>query len=473
MTENDNIEKLFREKLGAYTEAPPAVVWDKIAGAISPVAPVKPWYLKKAALYYAAAFLGLVSVLTIYFAPQFHSNEPKLLSVQKDLPAIKTQKTESIRPRPVSPAINQPESSLQKKNLNNKQQSVAEPIITSEKSDITIGQNITALPEEKKVLNHEANTDLAAFVSKPELMPAELIKTEPLKNTKSDNTQIITEKTQKVEEQNAIQQTPSKPIAVSLPDTNISLLPQAALPQPVNRNAAPYSLSFTTGYDKLFNTSTKLTHSYNSDLRLSWQRNDFMIQTGFGIDYSNDQWNYSYDFRQKEVVGSYTKVDSISFIQSMDSLGNIIYLPRYFTSSQNVYDSINRHTSHFARDYYTYIHFPVLMAYRVFSFRRLDVHMKLGPVFSILISKTQNTPDNALADSRLILSKNNRISRLSTNYYMVAACDIKYSISSNIALTLEPTLRYFKDPFYEAGPSSDNPWSAGFRFGLTYNLNRN
>jgi hypothetical protein len=481
MNDFDNIENVFREKLSNYQEAPPEAVWERIGRQIAPQSALKPWFLRKTFLRYAAAIILLGSISSSYFFGTFTTDSgmmytPRQTSLTNTSPGL----------LPASVPNNQ--EAVKSSNQSHSEHSSIEakkiiPLINEPASDPpTLPLPVNAIAAKSLALSSEDGTE-ARPITQIQLYPPissapalPLVKDEPILANAPVKSESANGKTISVPTENPLAQTqnadssqkhspvvhsPSEPAAVISPAT-----------PPVKREYHPYSLALLGGADRLYNTSTPFNSSMNTDLRFSLQMRDFYIQTGLGVDHSSDQWNYSYDVRQKEVIGTYQRVDSMYFTQYTDTLGNVYYAPNYLTSSHAVYDSVNHHSGKTVNDFYTYLHLPLLVGYKVFNYKKLEVNIKGGPVFSVLINKHENTPGDDFENARIVAVRNNRLNRLSTNWYMLMGCEFGYALNERFSLRLEPTVRYFKEPFYTTPGLSVSPWSAGLRFGIRYGFGR-
>jgi hypothetical protein len=468
----NNIEKVFKEKLGSYEEIPPEGVWSKISSQLPSPVPFTHWYLRKTFYRYAASILLIAAIPATYLLINYKNNSLNQIN------QIPYKKSETIRENRIP---------VEKDNTFIK---VGKQIISEKVSPIIVPNSITISAadrnsqseplnseiQDKPLAVSESLAEINKHVMTSEILPAieisaiseKLIQELPdaiaLQEGEKDKKVMISDKVNEI--------IIEYPTAQKISDTLIQQILTNINPIPIKRNY-PYSIALLGGTDRMYNTSTSFKRNLASDLRFSYKTRDFFIQSGLGIDYSNDKWYYSYDLRQKEILGTYQRVDSMYLTQHTDTLGHIYFTPNFVTSEQPVYDSVNHYTEKSASDYYIYLHVPIIAGYNIFRNKRFEVNLKAGPVFSFLIDEKKGNPDEPFYDARILTVSNNRLNRLSTQWYMIAACEFGYSITNKFSFIIEPTIRYFKEPFYNSPGMQKSPWSAGMRFGLNYSIGKN
>ncbi len=485
MTEIDNIDKLIKEKLASYTEDPPAEAWGNIKQRIPQTTGIT-YHFGKRTIRYAATVAAAALIIATYFVlqptdikqePAYQTSEiitPSEVTAPKEETilqapehraeerSIHTPSTRQIPPEIISPAITTETESQQAAEIQEKM------LATSEAQSNQLSPHekhikLIPLPEAPVVVKApkpETTEKIhAVHTEKPEeevvIAEAKVL----VKEITPEETEIIAEPALIREEAGIA--------VVSEHSSDESGLLTPLMP------VSPYTIAVLGGRDRIYNTEKALGSSLAADLRLAYHRRDFFIESGLGVDYSADKWNYTYNFLHREALGTYTRVDSIYFTAFIDSTGNVSYAPNFVTSNHTVFDSVAGSDQTIANDYYTYLHIPLLAGYQLYRFRNIEVNIKGGPVVGFLINQRQYNPDLYPGDVRILTVNSNRKTRLSTNWYMLIACEMGYTLNKRLSLSLEPTVRYFKDPFYNSPAITDKPWSAGLRFGLKYGLGQN
>jgi hypothetical protein len=470
MNELDKIEKLFSSKLGTYEETPPPAVWEKVSAAISSSAPAKPWYLTKNFFRYAAAILIATTIFSVYFF--YSSNELPTNNKLSTINEIQPLKPTVVDSKTETSALNSP---INDENVTISLSANFDSSQTEFQQNTTLSEVVTVPAEviilDKQPVYTEVQTNEVKFAFAAKLMPPVVITSEmhliiPITDTEIRKDEMAVMPIEKKEE--IVVEV--APVVVNIVDSASNNQVPSLPATPIRRTDYPLVLSLNAGMDQIFNSSSEYKRSYTSDMRLTYHTREFFIQSGFGIDHSKEKWQYAYNYRQSEVVGTYTRVDSIYFTQYTDSVGNVYFSPNFVTSDFTVYDSSNYHKETTTSDYYTYVHFPLLAGYSLYSFRGMNVSIKGGPVFNVLVNNKKDKLFDLYGDARLLSVNTNRLSRYTTNWYMMMAFDFDYAINERLYFSLEPTLRYFKDPFYNSLAEMERPWSAGLKFGVKYGL---
>lgn len=478
MKPNDKIEEVFKRKLANHEEVPPEGMWERIQSQID-TPPAAAHVIRKfrKPLYYAAAVIGGLILVSSYFFMQNETLQPVLTSEGTEKPAVLSPET--ITPAPLIDISNQPSQKTQKKAL----QANAENVAIAQNLPVETLPSLTA--EAEIVGQNEPKEPLMSFSNEPELYPenaAPGLRLQPpvsmpqiAVQTEPPAVELIPEQirpeTLVQPEIEKLPETPAISIQTPRPD---SLIITSEVPQiPVNRSLHTWYLGMNAGTDRMFNASGSMQQNYAGGLSLSYFRRNYFIQSGLGLDYSYDRWQHSVDYRQNELLGTYQKVDSIYFSHYTDSLGNVHTVPNFYTSVHSVYDSINHQTGKTGQDYFTYLQLPLLAGYTLKTFNKLDINIKGGPVFSMLIDKQIMNPAENMGNVRVLSTGSNRMNRLNTNWFMHMAVEMNYALSQKLFVSVEPTLRYFKDPIYQSAGLTDNPWSTGIRIGLRYGIKQN
>jgi hypothetical protein len=200
----------------------------------------------------------------------------------------------------------------------------------------------------------------------------------------------------------------------------------------------------------------------SAGLSLAWKKRPFVLETGIGV-MQEKAWQ-EYEVHYNKLLGTYNNLQFITF----DSIGGQL-VPHYHYEIDSVFDphETNMQQSKLAR--YIYLQVPVLLGYEK-SVGRSTFYCKAGPVFSLLINDKQD--QWMLAPEHRILSiEGDHPDRLQTSWQWYLGAGYAYGLTDVINIFVEPSLRgYFNTPYVRKRKPNDNPLYAGFRTGISVNI---
>ncbi len=198
-------------------------------------------------------------------------------------------------------------------------------------------------------------------------------------------------------------------------------------------------------------------------LGLNLNYNGFIIESGLGVSFSEDNGNYKIDY--EEYLGSYEDLLSITF----DTTGPTV-TPIFHTTTVDVYDSVSKVSISPSKNSYTYLQIPLLFGF-VKSNQRISYSLKGGPIMSFMINK--NIPNAVLPEGKInpIKIDKNIPTRINTNWQFAINVGFAYKLSNHLNISIEPTFRYYLRSVYNNDNniiSTKHPYSLGVRTGLIY-----
>ena len=203
--------------------------------------------------------------------------------------------------------------------------------------------------------------------------------------------------------------------------------------------------------------------AYTVGLGLNFDYNGFVIESGLGLSFSEDNGNYKIDY--EEYLGSYEDLLSITF----DTTGPTV-TPIFHTTTIDVYDSLNKISISQAKNNYTYLQIPLFFGF-VKNNRRISYSLKGGPIMSFMINK--NIPEVVLPEDKIKVIKidKNIPTRINTNWQFAINVGFAYKLSNHLNISIEPTFRYYLRSVYNNDNNiitTKHPYSLGVRTGLIY-----
>lgn len=229
------------------------------------------------------------------------------------------------------------------------------------------------------------------------------------------------------------------------------------------RNASWQVGAFFTPEVSFFNDdSIPNQRRYTFDVTARWKKNEFFVESGLGISFSNDDGKYAIDYEQ--FLGSYDDVYNVTFdtTQSGDIIAN------YHTNEVNVYDSISKYKVDQTKNKYTYLQIPVYIGFHR-QIDRFGWFIKGGPILSLMMNK--NIPEPDAGYNRIVGLDQQMASRVDLHWQMAFSMGITYQLSDKVSFALEPTFRYYLNSQYERTYiTTRHPYSLGLRTGLLFNF---
>ncbi len=182
-----------------------------------------------------------------------------------------------------------------------------------------------------------------------------------------------------------------------------------------------------------------------------------------GFSYSTDNGKYKVDYKKSEYKGSYQYVDSVDF--EVDNNNNVI--PIFYTTTREVYDTIDKVRISENKNKYFYINIPLYIGYEYALGKRWHANLYTGLRSGILVYK--HIPDPDLEDNVFLVKSiyNDR-----KDFYLQGqvGIGIDYLLHKRWHLGLSPNMSYY---FISPISNEDKkPYALGLRFGITYKWNK-
>jgi hypothetical protein len=431
-----NIDLLFRNGLKDYEVLPPPNVWEGVSSAVKTTPHRLPYVRVAAAVFLLAGLSYTTYRLSIQVPQTSQIDEIALYQplVRNDL-KVNTHRLQKTN-LAISTGIDQAN------------QEVIEPVFT------------------------ETQFSDDGFVPASQVTKIEDVRSvQILKNNRSRN--LLTGS-------NVI----NKPADVRLVYDNFSYMPPAEDPKPVNRwsIAAMASPTYYSGIastkdalssqiisseQPLFSYSGGVSFSYKLSKRVSIQSGLFYSSLGQKVDGIN---SYS-GFRQYD----YTKGDHN--FEVLTSNGTVFTSnPDVFLSSNNseriqtaytkdVFDPMKaslQPISSSLNQNFSYLEFPVIVRYKLID-KTLGVNLIGGLSYNVLVHNTVSTTYNG---GTYNVGDTKGLNPLSVSSSL--GMGMEYNLSGKLSLNLEPTFRYYLNPFSISSNSYIHPYSFGVFSGVTY-----
>ncbi|MBN1338874.1 MAG: hypothetical protein JXA03_06090 [Bacteroidales bacterium] len=203
--------------------------------------------------------------------------------------------------------------------------------------------------------------------------------------------------------------------------------------------------------------------SYSIDLHAMMNNEGFILQSGLGVAFSEDNGDYTVNY--EKYLGSYEDVYDITFDSAS---GGVI--PVYHTQTVEVYDSTRYVSISETKNRYTYLQLPVFIGYGL-EHKRVTWSVKAGPSVSLLMSEKIPGINFPGKDIRVIGIDEKVPERIRLHWQIIFSAGMSYKLSNRVNLVFEPVFRYYiKSAYGRNTIQTKHPYSYGIRTGLTINF---
>ncbi len=207
---------------------------------------------------------------------------------------------------------------------------------------------------------------------------------------------------------------------------------------------------------------TKLQDWNSLDIELSYHPGKIFFTTGVGAVFSSDNSEITYNYLQNELINSYIYVDSVYY----DPISGTT---QFFTTTVDVYDSIEYADKAQFKSQYKYVKVPFIVGVELYSDKHFSVSLSGGISWLHLIQNNLNYPSLYRENARILNSSYQKATRTKELFQISTQLDIHYHLSQHLVLKLGPMFNYFTNSMYQNGKPG-NPYSWSIRAGIQYNF---
>jgi hypothetical protein len=213
----------------------------------------------------------------------------------------------------------------------------------------------------------------------------------------------------------------------------------------------------------VFNTYDGNKFFNNFGIEGTYYYGPFSVRTGVGLAILNDVKKIGVEYN--DYLGSYNKLDSMSFTFSEQSHN---FIPNYYMSSENVWDTVSKLDYPELSMRYTYVRIPLVFGFDFWKKGRFSVGARVGTTLSLLLDSKQLSKDYNPGQNKVVLVYGITPDYTSVNWQVTGGLDASFRFTENLFLEFEPTVKYFYKSVYENPGSTKAPFSAGFRLAIQY-----
>jgi hypothetical protein len=252
------------------------------------------------------------------------------------------------------------------------------------------------------------------------------------------------------------------------PKADSTITPQAPVNEKVKehyrkQHALIPSIGIYYAPEWMFNTLEGSKFVNNFGVEGTFRFGSFSVRTGAGLSIAKGTNELIVAYN--EFLGAYSKLDSMSFTWNNPTQQ---YIPKYFMSSQSVWDSLMRLDHAKVVKRYTYLQIPLIMGYDFWEGERISMGVRMGPVMSVLLATKQLSAEYDAGKNRIVSINDIAPGQVSLNWQVMAGLNTSFLLTKELRFEVEPWVKYYFNSVYEKPVNNAKPWSVGVRmaFGI-------
>jgi len=204
--------------------------------------------------------------------------------------------------------------------------------------------------------------------------------------------------------------------------------------------------------------------SYGLDFSAKYYINKMFFETGIGVAFNQDNGDYKVEYLDAIFKGAYEDVYDVTF-DEVD--GEIV--PTYFTSTVNVYDTIEKVSVEEVKNTYIYLNIPLNVGYAFKLSERFNLYAKTG--LNAGIKVYENIPEPTVSGENTTIKRLTPLYHKRTDWNLQAQINvgIDYRITPKFLFGIEPSAHYYLKSLVENNEAG-NPYGYGVKLGFKYIL---
>jgi len=439
-----NIDDLLRDTLNGFEKKPSEGVWANVSSSL-PIAAISWIFTSK----YLWSFIGLIGlVVMVYF-----------LSTDKE---TAFPGNETLQPVYVEDSNAQTESII-KSNANSTTPEIQTPASNSNQGEIAFRNEKDNIPNQKLIeKSHDPSTSG---------IPAQTETNERLNTVNVKNeTYLLTgyfpflmKGTFTEEPIQVSYALIMKPQYIWHRNTTQSIYPKGLNPERDDYGSKSNLIyGFNILPELILPGSGKVNKSIGFEITGRYIFKDVFLETGLGINVSEDDGKFTIDYEQYDSIGYYYKVNSFT----IDESGQ----PVFNTGVEAVYDTVGYSEQKTKRNTYTYLYLPLSAGINLYQFKKFSINLQAGVIYSLMVAKNEQESGYENENATSIDITNETPARLSSNWILKTSLGLHYQLTPKVSLNIEPHFKYYLIPVYEQIYNPKPTFGGGLRVGLYFNL---
>jgi hypothetical protein len=205
----------------------------------------------------------------------------------------------------------------------------------------------------------------------------------------------------------------------------------------------------------------KLMQSFGAEIQYKLFDNKYIIGTGLGLSISNGYYEYAIDYN--EYLGTFDKLDSISFdfdAQRFEMTQTV------HTSEEVVFDTATQ--TEYARIYrqFVYLQIPFMIGYDFIRKENFSLGVRFSPILSILLTNKPIDFHYDAGSNQIIQINRITPERVHTNWQLSTGFNFTRETKGHLFFEIEPRFTYYFNSVYQKSDHTNPPYGFGLRLGI-------
>jgi hypothetical protein len=212
--------------------------------------------------------------------------------------------------------------------------------------------------------------------------------------------------------------------------------------------------------DFLYNIedNKKLMHTLGVEYQFRLSHPRYVVRAGLGISLSPGYYDYGVDYN--EYMGSYLRLDSVTFNLAED---NYHLESTYHQTEAQVWDSTLQ-TLYLTTDKrFAYLFIPVSIGYDIYSSDRISLGFRAGPSLSVLLNKKPEDPEYDPGQDQVLQVSLLTPLRNVVNWQLAGGLNFTFFTRNNYFIEMEPSFSWYFKQLSGDESSGKNPYGIGIR----------
>lgn len=181
----------------------------------------------------------------------------------------------------------------------------------------------------------------------------------------------------------------------------------------------------------------KVVHSYGIEWQSRFFNGNYILGSGIGVSRSKGYYEYAVDYN--EFLGTYQRLDSISFLWNAREFS---MQQTYYTTEQTVHDTAVKTGYHKLNRDFVYLQIPIMMGYDVVRKEKYSIGIRFSPIMSVLMSKKPVDFQYEPGLDKVVQINRITPDRVRTNWQLNTGLNFSRRISENLQFEIEPGFTY-------------------------------
>ncbi len=218
------------------------------------------------------------------------------------------------------------------------------------------------------------------------------------------------------------------------------------------------SIGFYYAPELMFNTldGSKFVSNFGLEGIFIFER--FSVRTGAGLSIAKGTNELIVEYN--DYLGAYNKLDSMQLTWN-DPVKQ--YIPKYYMSHEDVWDSLLKSDYPKVVKRYTYLQIPMILGYEVWQTETVSIGVRIGPVLSVLLASKNLSGEYDPGSKRIYSINDIAPGQVNLNWQLLGGFTFSVRLSNMLRIEIEPDARYYFNSVYEKPVNNTKPWSIGIR----------